>query len=44
MRSYAVGSSSDIWYIKICDDEPSYAILCSAGERKKLVAKKVKVL
>lgn len=36
--SDAPGASSDLCYIKICDNEASYAVLYSVGERKKLAA------
>lgn len=38
--SDALGASFNLCYIKICDNEASYAVLCSVGERKKLAAKK----
>lgn len=42
ISSYAMGTSSDLWYIKICDNEVAYAILYSVGERKNLATKKSK--
>lgn len=38
--SDAPGASFDLCDIKICDNEASYAILCSVGERKKIGCQK----